>query len=221
MKDFLAIQFDVARCAEELRDFRRLLDSKKELEEGADIKPFFEAHSHLSALLGAFHWSNSRWDRIAFQYQLFGDFACDLVVGDSAQKVYVFVEFEDGLPTSLFRRQGEKSTPEWGSRVERAFSQIVDWFWKLDDMARTDDFEVRLGARHVDYCGVIVAGRDEWLAHSRERRRWDWRSQKVLVNGFAIRCVTYDQLYNFLAGRLEAMYPSLLREVEQSSPPVP
>ena len=141
------------------------------------------------------------------------------MVGDSVNKVYVFVEFEDAAATSLFRRQGEKATPEWGTRLERAFSQVIDWFWKLDDMARTDDFEARLGGRHVDYCGVIVAGRDEWLAHPREQRRWDWRSQKVLVNGFSIRCVTYDELYRFLAGRLGAMYPLLRQEVEQRPPP--
>src|SRR5262245_50329961 len=95
MKEFSRIEFDLARCRREVDAFRALLASKAELDEGADLKPFFESHLQLSALLGAYHWGYSHMDLVAFQYQLFGDFSCDLVVGDSQRKVFGFVEFED------------------------------------------------------------------------------------------------------------------------------
>lgn len=207
MKEFLRVQFDAGRCRQELADFRALLDAKADLEENADVKPFFESHQQLAAFLGSYTWNITRFDLVAFQYQLFGDYGCDLVVGDSVRKTYGFIEWEDATPGSLFRAQGKKATPEWSPRFEHGLGQIVDWFCKLDDMARTDEFEARFGARHVQYFGLLVVGRDAGLAHPRERRRWEWRSQRVVVNSLPVQCVTYDQLYAFLSDKLNAFYP--------------
>jgi hypothetical protein len=189
------------------------LTTTKELEEAADIKPFFDRHRYLASLLGSYHWNITRFDLVAFQYPLFGDYSCDLVVGDSASKAYGFIEFEDATPASIFRRQGEKATPEWATRFERGQSQLIDWFCKLDDMSRTDEFEVRFGGRHIEYFGLLVIGRDEYLDHPREQRRWDWRSRRVLVNGSPIRCQTYDQVFRLLTAKLEARYPLLGEDV--------
>lgn len=139
------------------------------------------------------------FDLFAFQYQLFGDFGCDLVVGDADTCTCCFVEWEDATAGSLFRRQGAKATPEWSGRIERGFSQLVDWFWKMEDMSRTDEYATRFGSRHARYFGVLVIGRDDQLTHSREQNRWHWRSRQVVVNGKPVRLVTYDQLYRDLA----------------------
>lgn len=202
MKEFSKIAFDLDQCRLSLSAFRQLLDRNDELDENADVKPFFEEHVQLSALLGLYHWGFAHVDLVAFQYQLFGDFSCDQVVGDSTRHVYGFIEWEDASANSLFRHQGKKATPEWSSRVEHGLSQIVDWFWKLDDMARTADYSARFGSPQVVYFGMLIAGRDAWLAHPRERRRWEWRAQKCYVNSLPIRCVTYDQLYADLANTL-------------------
>jgi len=205
MKGFQHLRFDLGRCHQELAAFRALLDGKKELEENGDIKPFFESAPYLSVYLGSLAWDFSHFELVAYQYQLFGDYSCDLVVGDPVNHSFVFTELEDATVASLFRQQGKKATPEWSSRFEHGYSQLIDWFCKLDDMARTDEFEARFGARHINYFGVLVVGRDEWLNHPRERRRWDWRSQKVVVNSLHIRCLTYDQLYRLLAERLNVV----------------
>ncbi len=207
MKEFSRIEFDPAQCRQELAAFRALLECKEELEEGTDIKPFFEEHIQLSALLGTYHWGYAHMDLVAFQYQLFGDFGCDQVVGDSQRKIFGFIEWEDATTTSLFRRQGQKASPEWSSRVEGAFSQVLDWFWKLDDMAATQDFTARFGAPQMSYFGLIVIGRDSWLVHPREQQRWEWRSRKVLVNSLPVRFVTYDRLYQDLADTLSGFRP--------------
>jgi hypothetical protein len=52
VKDFFHSPFDRDRCRQELRAFRSLLDSKQELRENTDIKPFFEANRFLSAFPG-------------------------------------------------------------------------------------------------------------------------------------------------------------------------
>src|SRR5262245_38557685 len=104
MKEFSKIPFDLEQCRRELAAFRLLLDTKEELEENADIKPFFETHLQLSALLGLYHWGFAHMDLVAFQYQLFGDFGCDQVVGDSTRHIYGFIEWEDATANTLFRR---------------------------------------------------------------------------------------------------------------------
>lgn len=216
MKEWLVIQHNLEQCRRELKLFRELLDSKTDLEEARDVKPFFEAHQQLAVYLGSYDYHISRYDRLAYEYQPFGDFSCDLVVGDSVTKTYGFVEWEDATATSLFRQQGKKATPEWSSRFEHGYSQIIDWFGKLDDMAHTDEFETRFGGRHIQYFGLLVAGRDEALAHPRERRRWVWRSRKVVVNSLHILCVTYDQLYHFLFDKLDAI-PQVIPSTDPKS----
>src|SRR5690242_17833225 len=119
MKEFIRVQFNLAQCRRDLDDFRALLASKQDLDEEADIKPFFENHWQLATFIGScYGWEALACDLLAFQYQLFGDFGCDLVVGDSHRKTFAFVEWEDGTVGSLFRQQGKKVTPEWASRLE-------------------------------------------------------------------------------------------------------
>ena len=40
----------------------------------------------------------ARFDLLAWEYDLFGDFSCDLVVGDSVRKAFNFIEFEGDRP---------------------------------------------------------------------------------------------------------------------------
>jgi hypothetical protein len=209
MKEFTRVSFDLAACRASLTAYRQFLDSKAELDENADVKPFFEAHTQLAALIGT-NYCNviATYDLVAFQYQLFGDFSCDLVVGDSVRHQFGFIEWEDASATSLFRQQGRKTTPEWAVRVERGFSQIIDWFWKLDDMSRTDEFQTRFGTRHAPYFGLLVVGRDGHIGHPRERSRWGWRSRAVTIDSHPVRLVTYDQVYSDIEQFLSHYFPA-------------
>jgi hypothetical protein len=102
MKTLEKIDISVSRCKTELAEFKRLLDSKASLSERDDILPFFNAHRHLAALVGSYNPRINRFDRIATEFSLFGDYACDLVIGDSITHNFCFVEFEDATPKSVF-----------------------------------------------------------------------------------------------------------------------
>ncbi|WP_446391373.1 Shedu anti-phage system protein SduA domain-containing protein [Coleofasciculus sp. B1-GNL1-01] len=60
-------------------------------------------------------------------------------------------------------------------------SQIIDWFWKLDDLEKTNDYENRFNSRSIDYMGLLIIGRNENLKF-REKTRLAWRQQNLIVN---------------------------------------
>jgi len=207
MKHFETLAFSAEQCRKELAELQSLLAARSELKEAQDILPFLRARQHLAAFIGSRNPDIFRFDRIAFEYDLFGDYACDLVVGDSQTNTYGFIELEDAAPNSIFVRRGAKETPEWSTRLEHGVSQIIDWFYKLDDMEKTDEFEARFGARTIKFIGLLIIGRSEALA-PRELRRLAWREERTVVNSKHIRCLTFDQLAAVLAQRLKNSLPT-------------
>lgn len=201
MKDFLDYTFDPAVCQKELREFKKLLARKRELSESQDILPFFRKRPQLSVFVASWFPGMDNFDRLAYEYSIFGDFTCDLAVGDSQSQTFCFVEFEDACSTSLFKVNPARATLEWSPRFEHGFSQIVDWFWKLDDMRNTTVFQNQFGVGHVRYYGLLVLGRTIDLS-LREQTRLRWRLEKVLVDSRPVFCVTLDELCNHLDRRL-------------------
>jgi hypothetical protein len=201
MKSFTPLSWDPRRCRQEIDKLGALLGRRQTLTERQSILPFFRRCLHLSAFLGSYHPGIDRYDRIAFEYDLFGDFSCDLVVGDSVKHAYSFIEFEDAGPRSLFKRQGKKSTRDWSAHFDHGYSQIIDWYGKLHDLENSDVFEARFGARSIDFNGTLVVGRNHYL-EAGERSRLEWRRQRVVVDSRKIECVTYDQLLADLSFRV-------------------
>jgi hypothetical protein len=200
-KGFTRLSWNPDQCRQQLGLFRQLLGGPGVLKERSEILPFFRANVHLSAFIGSYDQDITLFDLFAHEYSLW-DFMCDLVVGDSTTKRYVFIEFEDAAPSSLF--VSKKATPEWAPRFEHGFSQVLDWFWKLHDMEKTDDFLDRFGTG-AGYFGLLLVGRTENLA-ARELRRLEWRGEMARVNSKYIRCRTFDQLADDLERRLR-VYP--------------
>src|SRR5688572_29570163 len=105
MKGFESLDFSLSICRKEVAELKQLLAKSSSLEEGKHLQPFFKARKHLSAMTGFYNRQVARFDLVAWEYDLFGDFACDLAVGDSECKAYCFIEFEDATAKSLFVRQ--------------------------------------------------------------------------------------------------------------------
>lgn len=181
---------DPADARRQWTDLAALLNAKARLSEGADVLPFFRTRPDLSLLVSHYIPAIRTPDRVATELPHSGDFRIDLVVGDHANGKYLLVEFEDGTATSVFA-PGTRAAPAWAARYERAFSQLVDWLWKLDDMRSTSDFVHLFGAREVTFEWLIVAGKGMAL-DPREKARLRWRIDKVRVHSRAISFVSFD-----------------------------
>lgn len=195
------LRFDAIRCDTELTDLETLLAKEPELSERGDILPFFRQRPHLSALLGSYGRNLTNYDRLAFELTLVSEFIADVAVGDEAEQSFCFIEFEDGRPSSIFRRTSRRAR-EWSPRFDHGASQIIDWFWKLDDLKGTATFARLFGSRTIDAAGLLVIGRDSGVTPA-DHPRLVWRREKVEVDGRKLYCCTFDELARDLRERLD------------------
>ena len=140
-------------------------------------------------------------DLIRFELTMLGLFRTDLVIGNSATRKFVLVEFEDAKANSIFQR-GTNQYRHWARRLEHGIGQVVDWAWLRADnpsaVVLTEAFggEIRYNAY------VVVCGRDSSIAEGTERRRFEFRRHRMMIEGFPIQILTYD-------GMIEAMEQQL------------
>jgi len=205
MKEFADIVFDPAKCQRELIAFGKVLDSKKSLSERNELLPFFKKRKQLSAFLGTFTANTGPAAQLAYEFPFLGDFAADIVLGNRDQGEYCVVELEDGGPDSIFARAGKKATKEWSRRFDHGFSQLVDWFYSLDDLKKTSRFAKDFGHGHIKFFGLLIIGRSAGLTES-DRARLKWRTEKVRVDSHSIDCLTFDDLHGYLQRRM-SFYP--------------
>ncbi|MCI0460977.1 MAG: DUF4263 domain-containing protein [Gemmataceae bacterium] len=204
MKKFEPVTFDYRLCRKQVEELRALLASKDELSERGDVLPFFQDREQLAILMGMFNQRIAWADRIAWEFDIFGDFACDLAIGEKDRGAYCLVEFEDAASNSVFQRQGEKATREWGKKFDHGYSQIIDWAHKLNDLKLTNTVFARFDRHEISYELVLVIGRDKHLDGG-EKQRLNWRSENVLVDSKKVICMTFDELLSQLTVRLQAL----------------
>jgi hypothetical protein len=166
------------------------------------VLPFFQAREQLAILMGMFNPRISWVDRIAWEFDIFGDFACDLAIGEKDRGAYCLIEFEDATSNSIFQKQGEKATREWGKRFDHGYSQTIGWAHKLDDLKRTNALFARFEQGEISYEMVLTVGRDSHL-NAGEKQRLNWRSENVLVGNRKVICMTFDGLLSQLNVRLK------------------
>jgi hypothetical protein len=201
MKKLEEIAFDYALCRQQVEELRSWLAAKEELSERKDILPFFQERPQLAILFGTFNRKIGLADRVAWEFDISGDFACDLVLGEWARGAYCFVEFEDARSNSIFEQEGKKATRKWGRRFEHGYSQIIDWAHKLDGRTPSADLLARFGRYEINYEAVLVIGRDKHLDEG-EKQRLNWRTDKIAINAKTILCMTFDELLSQFSLRL-------------------
>ncbi|MBK1987877.1 DUF4263 domain-containing protein [Sphaerospermopsis aphanizomenoides BCCUSP55] len=207
MKGLDSFTIDLKQCLVELKEFEKLLLNNRELKENKDILPFFKQRLHLSAFIGSYVPNIVRFNHIKHEFTFFGDFRADLAVGDSVNNTYCFIEFEDAMEDSIFVNKG-RSTLDWSPRFEHGFSQIIDWFWKLDDEKNTSSARAIFGTENIEFYGILVIGRDTFISPI-DKARLKWRLNKVLVDSRKVICITFDQLAKDTRDRL-SLYPQIL-----------
>jgi hypothetical protein len=192
MKPLSSFKIDLKQCVNDLDAFDELLSNNAELKEREHILPFFRDHPNLTAYIGSYAPGIAGFSRLELEYQLYGDFAADAIVGDPDSKCFCLIEFEDGCEKSIFKSTG-RSSKEWAPRFEHGFSQVIDWFWKIDDLRQTASARTIFGHDHIDFMGVLVIGRDRFL-DTADKIRLEWRVNKVVVNSQRVVVRTFDQL---------------------------
>jgi hypothetical protein len=193
MKLLQAHSIDPEKCRKEWEEFSELLSTKPTLSERNDILPFFKERHDLSLLICYYFPKIKTPSCFSHEYEIDGDFVADLIVGDSVVHHYLLVEFENGFSDSVFKINSKRATPEWAPRFEGAYSQLIDWLWKLEDKRSTIDFVNTFGSQRATFQGLIVIGKDMNLS-MREKDRLKWRLDKTMIDSNAISSVSFNEL---------------------------
>jgi hypothetical protein len=206
------VTFDPATFRKELTEFGDLLKSKSELKEREEIIPFFKQRKHLTAFIGTLYLSIAVATEVCFDFDIAGNFEADLLLGSRAASQFCVVEFEPGEEDAIFKKQKRKN-PEWSARFEHAFSQLVDWFWALEDQKGSQDFRTTFGDGEIMFASLLVMGRTANLDDAK-KRRMAWRTKKVLIDSNKAICITFDDLYAALKEKYE--FYAAAAEVEKT-----
>jgi len=184
-----------------------LLDGpgKGDLSEMRDLLPFFDANEHLCALMGTYNPNIVDYKNvhIAREFSIFGDHHADLVIGDTKNSQFCFIEFEDAKETSIFKASTAKSTPDWSTRFEHGFSQLIDWILWIENNRGNTAYTGRFNSPAIQFSMLLVIGRDRDLSSPALRERFAWRSDSVVVASKKVHCITYDKLCLDLSTRVE------------------
>jgi hypothetical protein len=158
----------------------------------------------MAALFGMFHPRIAWADRICSEFDVYGDFRCDLAVGEWGRAAYCFIEFEDARKDSIFEKRRTRATREWGKRFDHGYSQIIDWCHKLDGLTPGADLLARFGHYEITFEAILVIGREAHLDPG-EKQRLGWRRDKVTVNTKKVICLTFDDLLGQFETRLATL----------------
>ncbi len=207
MKQFKTASFSRRQARRELEEFAVLLNDplRPELKERTDILPFFATHEQLMLLMGTYNPQIANLDRVATEFDIFGDHTADVAVGDSQSHQYCFIEFEDATRDSIFKKKSKKATLEWSDRFEHGYSQIIDWVLWMENQKNTNSYVQRFGVGEVQYIGLLVIGRDKFLTDPSSRQRLTWRSEQVVVCSRKVHCITLDRLYRDMQSRIAVL----------------
>ncbi len=192
------IVFDAGRFEQEMKRFRELL-RRPTLSETRDLQPLFKECNNLTAYMGTFAPNIAVATELCCEFDVFGDYRADILLGSRKYKEFCVIELENGEDDAIFKKQ-QRKYPEWSSRFEHGFSQIVDWFCNLDDFKKTSSFAATFGSGEIGFTGLLVMGRNAGL-DATMRNRLKWRTEKVVIDSHKVSCITFDDLYETLENK--------------------
>jgi hypothetical protein len=188
---------DEQKFRSQLRKFKKLLDRKMWLDEGKDILPFFRKNRHFTAKVAAISADMMPVDRLSEEAPVWHECRSDFIAASTVTNHMRLIELESAKKNSLF--SGKKDSRNWGTGVERGYSQLLDWFYSFDQ--RRNEVSTEFNFNVNGYSGLLIVGRSNNIS-LKERRRIDWRNEKVRVNSKEILIMTYDDVYQHFNGRL-------------------
>jgi hypothetical protein len=199
------IKFKAKPIQQAIAAFKLLLNTHHELEEKKDLQPFFKEHIALIPLLAELgRVSRSNVDECEFEFDLWQDLLCDIGIGDSKSNTYCLIELEAAKKNSIFKNK-PKNYPKYSDRLECGYSQIIDWFFKIDEMKSTSTIKRRFSGDYPRVNAVLIIGRAHFLTTDSERHRFNWRRDNTLIGAKNVNCLTYDELLEYFETKTNEM----------------
>jgi hypothetical protein len=197
----------------EFDGFERLMRPRTGLRERDHILPLFRRSVHLAAYLGYANNNLVLPNLLGIERELLA-FRCDIAVGDSRTGQFTLVELEDASAESIFRPLSRtRAFPQWSSRYEAGFSQLVDWAWRIEQERQPSvTLQPIFGTTNLRIHYLLVIGRDHWLDDA-AGARLDWRRRHNGIQGELTTIWTYDYFLGFVQRRMA--------EVRAASGPIP
>ncbi len=203
MSLFQKLDLDYGRAETELTELTVFLRDNTLFKETTILQEL-KKRPHASCLIGSMIAGAPKPDLYKFEFTLLGAFRADLVIGTSRTRRFVFVEFEGGGASSLFGPKGTAQMRDWSHEFEHGFGQLVDWAWAINDAKRLPTLQSAFGCDIAGSVSLLVCGRDSQM-DAAERQRFDYRSEKISIEGTITTILTYDGLIAFLRDQIEAI----------------
>jgi hypothetical protein len=196
----LPIELNLRAAEQEFADFKTWIDANKRFSETAVVREL-KQYPNLTALFGYLKNGIGKPNAYKYEFTIQGVFRADLVVGNSGSGDFVLVEFEGGEEHSIFGPSGTNQMRDWSTQLHHGFGQIVDWSWAKNDNQHTEVYKNAFGCERVSELYVLICGRQDSMSKI-ECGRLEWRSDKTIVGGAKVLCMTYDELVSFFDATL-------------------
>ena len=188
-----------------LLDIHQPIKERRELEEKEHLQIFFNNHPIvLCTLAHLVEMSELDVDEMQFEFDLWGNFRCDVGFGNSTTNTYCLIELEGAQKNSLFKNK-PKNYPKYSDRLECGYSQIIDWFFKIDEIKNTSGIKRRFAGEYPRVNAVLIIGRSHFLNTDLERNRFNWRRDNTLIGAKNVNCLTYDELLVYFESKTKEM----------------
>ncbi len=211
----ISLSYGFNQQKEGVQAFENLLNSKEELEEKKDIQPFFKENPILIPMMAELvGMSRLDIDESEFEVELWQDFKCDGIFGDSGRNIYCLIEFEDAKKNSIFESK-PKNHPKYSRRFECGISQIIDWFWRIDIEKNSSTVIKHIFPEdNPTIRAILIIGRTSFLKTHSEKARLKWRKENTIINSKKIECITYDNLLEYFKGIIKRKEEEKLLDME-------
>jgi hypothetical protein len=210
MIEMIGLKLDLRQAHADLAALDKLLTDNEQLEETGPggLQEFFTSHPHLLLLMSRAFCPGLLPAAYLPECSVVQEFRADYAVANEDRSKFLFVEFEHAKKDSIFATKVKtkaNQSYQWAKTFEHGFSQVLDWYFRLDDYQRASKIEEHFGAPKIDYVGILVIGRDQFLKKTGLSQRFEWRRKYTVINSQHLHCFTFDELARELRGHYETL----------------
>ncbi|WP_438752237.1 Shedu anti-phage system protein SduA domain-containing protein [Pararhizobium sp. O133] len=203
-----------AKAEAELQHFKSWLADHKRFTEREVIQEL-KTLDNLCLLL-SFLGTSGQPDLFKHEFEIQGVFRADYIVGSSSSRHFTLVEFEGGQENSLFGPKQTNQMRDWGSQVQHALGQIVDWSWAINDNQKSIVLINAIGYAEFSRTYVVICGLESAMDET-EKSRLNWLSDHCKITDTRVLFMTYDDVILHFEGQLD-IYREALAQANTAPP---